>query len=102
MTYTKNDLALIESIRRMDADCAELSDISGISIFVGKRIEGEDGEHGCVSVAQFSDPVGLFKVATAIASDEDIYDRFMMVAVLAQDIYDSTHPDEDEDEEENN
>lgn len=102
MTYTKNDLALFESIRRMDADCAELSDISGFSIFVGKRINGEDGEHGCLSVAQFSDPIGLFKVATAIASDEDIYERFMMVAVLAQDIYDSTHPDEDEDEEENN
>lgn len=101
MTYTDKDMALFESIRRMDADCAELSDISGISIFVGKRIEGEDGEHGCVSVAQFSDPVGLFKVATAIASDEDIYERFMMVAVLAQDIYDSAHPD-DEDEEENN
>lgn len=101
MTYTDKDMALFESIRRMDADCAELSDISGFSIFVGKRINGEDGEHGCVSVAQFSDPVGLFKVATAIASDEDIYDRFMMVAVLAQDIYDSTHPN-DEDEEENN
>lgn len=100
MTYTKNDLALFESIRRMDADCAELSDISGFSIFVGKRINGEDGEHGCLSVAQFSDPIGLFKVATAIASDEDIYERFMMVAVLAQDIYDSTHPDEDEEDEE--
>lgn len=76
MTYTKNDLALFESIRRMDADCAELSDISGFSIFVGKRINGEDGEHGCLSVTQFSDPIGLFKVATAIASDEDIYERF--------------------------
>lgn len=101
MTYTDKDMALFESIRRMDADCAELSDISGISIFVGKRIEGEDGEHGCVSVAQFSDLVGLFEVATAIASDEDIYERFIMVAALAQEVYDAAHPD-DEDEEENN
>lgn len=101
MTYTKNDLALLESIRRMDADCAELSDISGFSIFVGKRINGEDGEHGCLSVAQFSDPIGLFKVATAIASDEDIYERFIMLAALAQEVYDAAHPD-DEDEEENN
>ena len=94
-------MALFESIRRMDADCAELSDISGISIFVGKRIEGEDGEHGCVSVAQFSDPIGLFKVATAIASDEDIYERFIMLAALTQEVYDAAHPD-DEDEKENN
>ena len=101
MTYTKNDLALLESIRRMDADCAELSDISGFSIFVGKRINGEDGEHGCLSVAQFSDPIGLFKVATAIASDEDIHERFIMLAALAQEVYDAAHPD-DEDEEENN
>lgn len=101
MTYTKNDLALFESIRRMDADCAELSDISGFSIFIGKRIDGEDGEHGCLSVAQFSDPIGLFKVATAIASDEDIYERFIMLAALAQEVYDAAHPD-DEDEEENN
>ena len=101
MTYTKNDLALFESIRRMDADCAELSDISGFSIFVGKRINGEDGEHGCLSVAQFSDPIGLFKVATAIASDEDIYERFIMLAALTQEVYDAAYPD-DEDEEENN
>lgn len=101
MTYTKNDLALFESIRRMDADCAELSDISGFSIFVGKRIDGEDGEHDCLSVAQFSDPIGLFKVATAIASDEDIYERFIMLAALTQEVYDAAHPD-DEDEEENN
>lgn len=101
MTYTDKDMALFESIRRMDADCADLSDISGFSIFVGKRINGEDGEHGCLSVAQFSDPIGLFKVATAIASDEDIYERFIMLAALTQEVYDAAHPD-DEDEKENN
>lgn len=95
MAYTKGDMALFETIRKFDADCAELSDISGFSVFVGERIDGEDGEHGCLSISQFSDEIGVFKVATAIASDEDIYERFMMVAALAQEIYDSAHPDEE-------
>ena len=100
MAYTKDDIALFETIRKLDADCAELSDISGFSVFVGKRIDGEDGEHGCLSIAQFSDMAGVFKVATAIASDEDIYERLMMLAAITQDIYDAAHPDdEDKDEE---
>ena len=99
MAYTERDMALFETLRKLDADTAELSDISGIGIFVGKRIDGEDGEHRCVSMSQFSDMTGVFKVATAIASDEDIYERFMMVAAIAQEIYENTHPDEDEDEE---
>lgn len=99
MAYTERDMALFETLRKLDADTAELSDISGIGIFVGKRIDGEDGEHGCVSMSQFSDMTGVFKVATAIASDDDIYERFMMLAAITQDIYDNTHPDEDEDEE---
>lgn len=98
MTYTKNDMTLFESINKLNADCAELSDISGFSIFVGKRIDGEEGEHGCLTISQFSDPIGLFKVATAIASDEDVYERFIMLAALTQEVYDAAHPDEDEEE----
>lgn len=98
MGYTERDMQLFEVMRKLDADTAELSDISGIGIFVGKRIDSEDGEHGCISIAQFSDASGFFKVAMAIAADDNIYERIMRLAAVAYDIRNITHSD-DEDEE---
>ena len=98
MGYTERDMQLFEVMRKLDADCAELSNISGIGIFVGKRIDSDDGEHGCISIAQFSNPTDLFKVATAVASDDDIYERLMRLAALAYDIRNTLHSDADEGE----
>ena len=42
MGYTERDMQLFEVMRKLDADTAELSDISGIGIFVGKRIFSAD------------------------------------------------------------
>ena len=85
-------------MRKLDADTAELSDISGVGIFVGKRIDSDNGEHGCISIAQFSDAEGFFKVAMAIAADDNIYERIMRLAAVAYDIRNITHSDEDEDD----
>ena len=88
MGYTEKDMQLFEVMRKLDADTAELSDISGIGIFIGKRI----------SIAQFSDAEGFFKVAMAIAADDNIYERIMRLAAAAYDIRNITHSDEDEDD----
>ena len=96
MGYTEKDMQLFEIMRKLDADCAGLSNISGIGIFVGERIDSTDGEHGCISIAQLSDAAGMFKVAAAIASDEEIYQRLMMVVALAHGMHNQIHPDEDE------
>lgn len=98
MGYTERDMQLFEVMRKLDADTAELSDISGVGIFVGKRIDSDNGEHGCISIAQFSDASGFFKVAMAIAADDNIYERIMRLAAVAYDIRNITHSD-DEDEE---
>lgn len=98
MGYTERDMQLFEIMRKLDADCAELSNTSGIGIFVGKRIDSDDGEHGCISIAQFSNATDLFKVATAVASDDDIYERLMRLAALAYDIRNTLHSDADEGE----
>lgn len=98
MGYTERDMQLFEVMRKLDADTAELSDISGIGIFVGKRIDSEDGEHGCISIAQFSDAEGFFKVAMAIAADDNIYERIMRLASAVYDIRNITHLDEDDEE----
>ena len=100
MGYTERDMQLFEIMRKLDADCAELSNISGIGVFVGKRIDSNEGEHGCISIAQFSNATDIFKVATAVASDDDIYERLMRLAALAYDIRNTSHhnPDEEEDE----
>lgn len=98
MGYTERDMQLFEIMRKLDADCAELSDISGIGIFVGKRIDSDDGEHGCISIAQFSNATDLFKVATAVASDDEIYERLMRLAAIAYDIHNTIHSDADEEE----
>jgi hypothetical protein len=89
-------MQLFEVMRKLDADTAELSDISGVGIFVGKRIDSDNGEHGCISIAQFSDAEGFFKVAMAIAADDNIYERIMRLAAVAYDIRNITHSDEDE------
>ena len=96
MGYTERDMQLFETMRKLDADTAELSDISGVGIFVGKRIDSDNGEHGCISIAQFSDAEGFFKVAMAIAADDNIYERIMRLAAVAYDIRNITHSDEDE------
>lgn len=96
MGYTERDMQLFEVMRKLDADTAELSDISGVGIFVGKRIDSDNGEHGCISIAQFSDAEGFFKVAMAIAADDNIYERIMRLAAVAYDIRNITHSDEDE------
>ena len=98
MGYTERDMQLFEIMRKLDADCAELSNISGIGIFVGKRIDSDDGEHGCISIAQFSNATDLFKVATAVASDDDIYERLMRLAALAYDIRNTLHSESDDEE----
>lgn len=98
MGYTERDMQLFEVMRKLDADTAELSDISGVGIFVGKRIDSDNGEHGCISIAQFSDAEGFFKVAMAIAADDNIYERIMRLAAVAYDIRNITHSDEDEDD----
>ena len=98
MGYTERDMQLFEVMRKLDADTAELSDISGIGIFIGKRIDSDNGEHGCISIAQFSDETGFFKVAMAIAADDNIYERIMRLAAVAYDIRNITHSDEDDEE----
>lgn len=98
MGYTERDMQLFEIMRKLDADCAELSNISGIGIFVGKRIDSDEDEHGCISIAQFSNATDLFKVATAVASDDNIYERLMRLAALAYDIRNTLHSDADEEE----
>lgn len=100
MGYTERDMQLFEIMRKLDADCAELSNISGIGVFVGKRIDSNEGEHGCISIAQFSNATDIFKVATAVASDDDIYERLMRLAALAYDIRNTSHPNPDEEEDE--
>lgn len=96
MGYTERDMQLFEVMRKLDADTAELSDISGIGIFIGKRIDSDNGEHECISIAQFSDEPGFFKVAMAIAADDNIYERIMRLAAVAYDIRNITHSDDDE------
>lgn len=91
MGYTERDMQLFEIMRKLDTDCAELSNISGIGIFVGKRI---------ISIAQFSNATDIFKVATAIASDEEIYERLVRLAAIAYDIRNTSHPNPDEEEDE--
>lgn len=98
MGYTEKDMQLFETMRKLDADTAELSNISGIGIFVGERIDSDDGEHGCISIAQFSNATGFFKVATAIASDEEIYERLMRLAAIAYDIHNTIHSESDDEE----
>lgn len=98
MGYTERDMQLFEIMRKLDADCAELSNISGIGIFVGKRIDSDEDEHGCISIAQFSNATGFFKVATAIASDEEIYERLMRLAAIAYDIHNTIHSESDDEE----
>lgn len=96
MAYTDSDMKLFETLRRLDADCAEMSNIAGFGIFVGESITpDEDGDHGCVSFVQFSDEESFFKLALMIAADEEMYERITLLTSLAEEIHDNLQDDEE-------